>query len=138
MFQRGRKLKKEKTKQKTKFAFIALFFLFGFLAVFEYLYLNFSFGRTTYISPVAKNKTSKVIHLESELDKNNILYKTVHASSDASLIVELENEGVVILSSKKDIRSQISSLQLILSRLTIEGKKLKILDFRYDNPVVSF
>ena len=62
----------------------------------------------------------------------------MHASSDASLIVELENEGVVILSSKKDIRSQISSLQLILSRLTIEGKKLKILDFRYDNPVVSF
>jgi len=52
--------------------------------------------------------------------------------------VELRDGGELILSSKKDLENQLSSLQLILSRLTIEGKKLKKLDFRYDNPVVSF
>jgi hypothetical protein len=50
----------------------------------------------------------------------------------------LIDNGEVILSSKKDIGSQLSSLQLMLARLTIEGKKLKVLDFRFDNPVVSF
>ncbi|MCL5970733.1 MAG: hypothetical protein M1450_04515 [Patescibacteria group bacterium] len=138
MFQRKRQLKKEKSKSRIKLAFISLLFLLLALLLTEYLYLNFSFGRNTYISPIAKEKKSKIITLEAELEKSNIPFKTVSASSDASLVVHLIDESVVILSSKKDIKSQISSLQLILSRLTIEGKKLKILDFRFDNPVVSF
>lgn len=138
MFQRKRQLKKEKSKSRIKLAFILLLFLsFAFLLI-EYLYLNFSFGRNTYLSPIAKEKKSKIITLETELEKANVAFKTVIASSDANLIVHLIDGSVVILSSKKDIKNQISSLQLILSRLTIEGKKLKILDFRFDNPVVSF
>ena len=58
--------------------------------------------------------------------------------SDGSFAVTLQDGGEVILSSKKDIGSQLTSLQLVLSRLTIEGKKLKRLDFRFDNPVVEF
>ncbi len=138
MFQRKRQLKKEKSKSRIKLAFIALLFLALALLLMEYLYLNFSFGRNTYISPIAKEQKSKTITLEKELEKSNISFKTVVASSNSSLVVHLIDESVVILSSKKDIKSQISSLQLILSRLTIEGKKLKILDFRFDNPVVSF
>jgi hypothetical protein len=138
MFQRKRQLKKEKSKSRIKLVFISLAFLLLALLLFEFLYLNFSFGRNTYISPIAKEKKSKIITLEAELEKSNISFKTVSASSDASLVVHLINGSVVILSSKKDIKSQISSLQLILSRLTIEGKKLKSLDFRFDNPVVSF
>lgn len=138
MFAQKRQLKKEKFRSRIKIAFIVLFFLSIILILIEYLYLNFSFGRITYISPVSQNKTSKIIALEKELEKSNIPFKTVSASSDASLVVELADGSIVIMSPKKNIKNQISSLQLVLSRLTIEGKKLKSLDFRFNNPVVSY
>lgn len=138
MFQRKRQLKKEKSKSRTKLISITLLFLLLALLVIEFLYLNFSFGRSTYISPIAKEQKSKIITLEKELEESNISFKTVSANSDSSFTVHLIDGSIVILSSKKDIKSQVSSLQLILSRLTIEGKKLKSLDFRFDNPVVSF
>lgn len=138
MFQKKRRLKKEKSKSRIKLIFLVLIFLLAALIFIEYLYLNFSLGRTTYISPIARDQESKIISLEKELEKSNVSFKTVTVSQDASMVVLLIDDGVVILSSKKDIKSQISSLQLILSRLTIEGRKLKTLDFRFDNPVVSF
>ena len=138
MFQKKRQLKKEKNKSRIKTAFIVLFFLSIILIFIEYLYLNFSFGKTFYISPISQNRTSLTIALEKELEKTNVSFKTVSASSDASLVVELIDGGIVIMSPKKDIKNQISSLQLVLSRLTIEGKKLKSLDFRFNNPVVSY
>ncbi|MEK7160063.1 MAG: hypothetical protein AAB702_01115 [Patescibacteria group bacterium] len=138
MFTRKRQLKKEKIKKRTKTAFIVLFFLSIILIFIEYLYLNFSFGKTFYISPVSQNKTSKTIALEKELEKSNILFKRVSVSSDRSLLIELADGGIVIMSPKKDIKNQISSLQLVLSKLTIEGKKLKSLDFRFNNPVISY
>nr|MBI5456036.1 hypothetical protein [Candidatus Levybacteria bacterium] len=138
MFIRKRQLKKEKIKSRTKTAFIIIFFLSAALILIEYLFLNFSFGRTTYISPVSKNQTSNTIALEKELEKSNILFKTISNGSDGSLVVELMDGSNIIFSQKKDIKNQISSLQLVLSRLTIEGKKLKSLDFRFNNPVVSY
>jgi len=137
MFQK-RKLKKEKSKYKIRIFFMLLLFLSLLIVTVEYLYLNFSFGRTTFISPIAKVNQSKVASLESVLDKQKIAFISVGLNSDNSFTVELREGGEVILSAQKDLNSQLSSLQLILSRLTIEGKKLKKLDFRFDNPVVSF
>jgi hypothetical protein len=133
-----RKLKKEKSKYRLKIFFVALLFLAVIIVVSEYLYINLSFGRTNFISPIAKENKSKTASLESVLDKNKVFYNSVEVGSDSSFIVELKTGGEVILSSKKDLVSQLTSLQLILSRLTIEGKKLKKLDFRFTNPVVEF
>jgi hypothetical protein len=133
-----RKLKKEKVKYRLKIIFIVFLFLSLLIATAEYLYLNFSFGRAVFISPLAKINQSKVARLESVLDKEKIAFLSVSQNLDGSFTVELKDGGVIILSAKKDLDSQLSSLQLILSRLTIEGKKLNKLDFRYDNPVVSF
>ncbi|HYM65209.1 MAG TPA: hypothetical protein VES68_01855 [Candidatus Sulfotelmatobacter sp.] len=139
MFQRKRLLKKDKIKEKSKKIFIFLIVLFIGMLISEYIYFNFSFGKTSYINPIAKNKTSSISLTEETLYKAKISFTDVSLTSDGSLKINLKDGGEVILSSKKDIQSQISSLQLILSRLTIEeGKKLKSLDFRYDSPVVSF
>lgn len=138
MFRRKRQLKKEKLKNR---ALVLLFSLIGFLILIlfaEYLYLHFSFEKTYFISPIAKTQYSKTIALENLLKIEDVSFSSVYSSQDTSFIVNLKNGGRVILSSKKDIKKQISSLQLILSRLTIEGKKLKVLDFRFDNPVVTF
>jgi len=138
MFQRKRQLKKTREKNKIKFAFIALFILLIAFLLIEYAYLHFSFGKVAYISPIVQGKASQNLLLENQLEKANVPFSTISLISDGSFVVMLKDGGEVILSSKKDIKSQISSLQLILSRLTIEGKRLKILDFRFDNPVVSF
>ena len=130
--------KKERSKHSLKVLFILLLFLSLSIVTAEYLYLNFSFGRVTFISPIAKVSKSKLALLESVLDKKKISFVSVNPNSDNSFTVELKQGGEIILSSKKDLDKQLSSLQLILSRLTIEGKKLKKLDFRFDNPVVSF
>jgi hypothetical protein len=133
-----RRLKKERSKYRIRTLLILLICFSLLIVAAEYLYLNFSFGRTTFISPIGKVGKSKVAALESILDKKNIAFTLANINSDGSFTVELRDGGELILSAKKDLDNQLSSLQLILSRLTIEGKKLKKLDFRYDNPVVSF
>lgn len=133
-----RRLKKERSKYRIRTLLILLICLSLLIVATEYLYLNFSFGRINFISPVGKVGKSQVASLESALDKKNISFASVNINSDGSFAVELKGGGEIILSAKKDLDTQLSSLQLILSRLTIEGKKLKKLDFRYDNPVVSF
>jgi hypothetical protein len=136
MFQRRRLLKKDQIRAKIKLVFSILIVLL-FLAIgLEFIY--FSYAKVSVISPLAKIKTSNLSNLEKILTQNKVFFSSVNANSDGSFTVNLLSGGEVILSSKKDIGSQLSSLQLMLSRLTIEGKKLKILDFRFDNPVVSF
>jgi cell division septal protein FtsQ len=133
-----RRLKKERSKYRIRTLLISFIFLLLLIVAVEYLYLNFSFGRVTFISPIGKMAKSKVAFLESALKKQKIAFLSTSLNSDGSFTVNLKDGGEIILSSKKDLDNQLSSLQLILSRLTIEGKKLKKLDFRYDNPVVSF
>ena len=137
MFQKKRQLKKEKSKSRLKVLILALLFIFVLTLVSEYIYLNFSFGKS-FLSPIAKVTNSQTLNVEKQLEKENINFSSTSINVDKSISVNLTNGGVVILSSKKDIRSQLSSLQLILSRLTIEGKKLKSLDLRFDSPVISF
>jgi hypothetical protein len=136
MFRQRRLLKKEKLKVKIKLFFaVCVVFLIAVIG-FEFIYFNFA--NAPVISPLAKSKSSKLANLENQLSKAKIPFTSVSTSADGSFTIQLPEGGEVILSSKKDIGSQLSSLQLILSSLTIEGKRLKILDFRFDNPVVSF
>lgn len=77
-------------------------------------------------------------NIENELMKKNIPFDKVLVASDSSYLVYLKNNGWVLISKQKNIESQVSSLQLILERLTIEGKKFKKLDLRYDKPIIEF
>ena len=136
MFQQKRLLKKDKIKERIKIVFFVLAILLILVIGIEFLYFNFV--KISVISPLAKTKISKLNNLENALSKNKISFLNAGVNQDGSFKVKLVDGSEVILSSKKDIGSQLSSLQLLLARLTIEGKKLKTLDFRFDNPVVSF
>ncbi len=138
MFIQKRLLKKDRNKKRKKqliFSGVIILFLFV-LGVF--VYTNFSFGRKVYINPVLENQQTGTSNLEQTLKGANINFSNIKSNNDGSYSITLSDGGEVILSSKKDLKAQLSSLQLILSRLTIEGKKLKIVDFRYDRPVISF
>lgn len=75
--------------------------------------------------------------LKRLLSKHNILYTHV-TSQGSEYVISLNAKQQVFLTKKKDIESQISSLQVILPRLTMEGREFHRLDMRYDKPVVTY
>ena len=77
--------------------------------------------------------------LESILREKKIEIVSSPTASDSAILVNLSNsETLVIFSANKDLLLQISSLQIVLNRLTIEGRKGKKIDLRFDNPVVVY
>ena len=94
---------------------------------------NISQKVTRYIVPTPKQQDITV--LKSLLTQKNITYSKIN-TTQSEYIIYLANGSEVILSTQKDLYSQISSLQYILSRLTMEGRQFIKLDERFDNPVI--
>ncbi len=95
-----------------------------------------------YLSPLANSSSMtdesrevKKSQVEELLLKQKIKFDSVSASSSA-IIVQFEDDSVAILSTKKEMKKQISSLQFILTRLTMEGRSFTRLDMRFDKPVI--
>lgn len=143
--------KRRGSSKKTVIIQIIIIFLISFLSLFGYFAASSDFFGKKIISPVplAKSYDKSMINaikninqsdlekLKTDLLKNNISFVDISASSDGSLNVLLSSDQNVIFSPKKDIDFQISSLQLIMSRFTIEGRRFSRLDFRFDKPVIS-
>ena len=120
-------------KKKTSYIFLlALCVLLSF-----FLYSIFLSRQALFISPLGRTNIDRS-NVEKLLRNNNILFSQVLVLSDSSYEVVIPNNGQVRFSSQKDIGKQISSLQRILRELTIEGKPFKSIDFRFDEPIISF
>lgn len=135
MIKKKKSFKNRKSFKKNKilvFLIICTLFLVGGL-----LYYEFFLYSSPLISPLAKNKITADQKLEDLLTQKNIDY-TLITSNNSFYTISVKDNGEVIVSSTKDLKKQIDSLQLILGRLTIEGKRFKSLDLRFDKPVVSF
>lgn len=93
-------------------------------------------GKPLFLSPIGENNndTKKI---EKILKNNNISFSQV-SLADSYYEIIISNNGQVKISLKKDIDKQITSLQRILRELTIEGKSFKSIDFRFEEPIVSF
>ena len=135
-------IKKRKLKNKlfaeVKIFFASLFILFILFSV-GFVLFNFVLPKGELLSPLAKQlENRRHNQLEGDLAQDNIMYDSIEVASDSSYLINLKDGGQVIISPGKNIENQISSLQLIISRLTIEGKRFKVLDFRYDKPVIVF
>ena len=123
--------------------------LIGFIVFFVFsiifnvgLFLYIKKKEAKFISPISSNRPISSLQLdfksvENILSKNKIPFTSI-TSSQSAILINLKTGEEVTLSSKKNIDSQISSLQLVLSRLTIEGKRFKSLDFRFDKPIIIF
>jgi hypothetical protein len=103
------------------------------------------FVKHGYISPLAKipfiDKTTQEENdkefLKTSLAKQHLEVEKIVIEQNIYKIT-IKNGPELLLSTKKDLNDQISSLQFILSRLTMEGKRVKSLDIRFDKPVVIF
>lgn len=129
----------KRRRNKNKYLLLKILFIFLVIISIAFFYVAYlSFIKKPFIiSPLGKEGISKTQIISESLLKKQIFYSSIEIASD-SYLVNLSDGGQVILSPSKDIEVQISSLQLILKRLTIEGKRIKKLDFRFDKPVLVF
>ncbi len=96
------------------------------------------------IRPIPEGSFSQVLgstddttrEIEKGLKEQKIAYKEVKKAANASHKVVLSSGEEVLLSDTKDLSSQLSSLQVIISRLTMEGKRFSKLDLRFDRPAI--
>lgn len=127
---------KRKIFKKTPSLLLLLVILFALFLGFNSLLPKIFSSKT--ISPLGQPVHFKKDSIEDILSKNNIPFEKIKIATDSSYIIFLKDDGEVIMSSKKSIQSQVSSLHLILSRLTIEGKKFKRLDLRFERSIIEF
>ncbi len=98
----------------------------------------------TFISPLpflrslglAGDQDTTTSQIKSYLKDHSIDYKDVKASGTTTYVITTNEGGTAFLTKNKDIALQLSSLQRIVSRLTMEDKKFSRLDLRYDKPVI--
>jgi cell division septal protein FtsQ len=91
-----------------------------------------------FISPITGISNQDAKKIETILINAQITYASITLEADSSYVVKLQDGGEVILSLKKNIDKQITSLQLILKQLTIDGKRFNRIDFRFDKPLVVY
>jgi cytoskeletal protein RodZ len=130
--------KKEKRNAAKKRLLILLIFV-GLISLnILFFYKVFIEKPSPIITPLSGNQISSTSIVEKMLKEEKINYKSFETQKDLSYLIKMKDGGEVIIDSSKDIDQQISSLQLILSQLKIEGKTLKRLDYRFDKPTITF
>lgn len=139
-------------KRKTKAIVFSILFIISFLVVsffsvklFVILRGHTFFKSTQFfqedkiISP--KIESFEIQKIRSKIEEMNIQINSFEISSKtAVLTLRVKNGPIVLFSDSKDINEQLSSLQLIMRRLTIDGGSLKPskIDLRFRNPIVTF
>lgn len=99
--------------------------------------------KSVYISPLAVGykinaslgRDEDINALKKQLAEKNIEFSEIKRR-DKYYVITLKDKSQIFIAIEKDIKSQLASLQLILSRLTMEGKGFKELDLRFDKPVI--
>ncbi len=132
-----------KTKRTVRIIILVLFFFIAVVAGLEFFYYRIVSSRPLFVSPlpflngeVFSPEDGNKQMLQNLLKQNKIEFTNIQVASDASYLVQIDGNGVVIFSPTRDIKKQISSLQFILSRLTMEGKLFSKLDLRFDKPTI--
>jgi len=130
--------KKQKKEISRKRLGIILIFIGLLIITGVMFYLVFLEKDPPIINPLSKDQTSSSRIISKTLKEKSIPYKELETTKDLKYKIKFEDNAEAIIDPKKDIEEQISSLQLILSQLKIEGKAFKRLDFSYQKPIISF
>lgn len=140
-----REIKRKRKKNfKKRVVGVCLFLgLLILLAAGSYFFYVKHLKKPLYISPIsggglfkpASDKDDKLDELNKLLREKKIQFSSVTKLND-DYVVQLRDKSEVIISPDKNIESQIASLQVILSRLTMESRSFKRLDLRFDKPVI--
>ena len=87
---------------------------------------------------VADNTESNATKtIQTAFEHAGFTVDTIETSSDSAYLVHLQTGETIIVNISTPV-SHISSLQSLVSNLTMEGKRIDRLDMRFDKPVVLF
>ncbi len=100
-------------------------------------FVNSTGNSSKMIDPVVKSaETSDIKKILAS--KNIDATSVVEATNSAYITVQIKDGPKVYFSRSKDTEWQVTSLQLMLTRLTIDNKKPTTIDMRYARPIVKF
>lgn len=102
----------------------------------------FLFSRNSlFISPLAHIFASKnedyIGEVKTYCQETHLNCIRVEQTDNTTIQAVLDIGVTAYLSTKKDLKNQVASLQQAISQLTIKGKMVKTIDFRFDHVVVS-
>lgn len=136
-------------KQRNRFVvgLIFLFILLGavILAAVKNADKNFflrfftnPFEKKEIVIPLSKN--DPVDEIKAILQQKNIKFDGNIISSDSAILVKLAfPQNIEVWFDKhKDLLMQVSSLQIILNKFTIEGRIARKVDLRFSEPLVVY
>lgn len=142
-----RKKRSKKSLPIRKIAFFAIGFFLGGVAI--YLFFVGLFSILSFAPIINQEADFEIVEsvslnasvpsLEKLGEEKNIRFDSIRESSNSAVIIAKIKEGPdVYFSSAKDAKFQMDSLQIILSKLTIDNKEPKLIDMRYTRPIVKF
>lgn len=102
-----------------------------------------------YVSPLSQAAQSMITatkgtsldtlqQVEQTLNRNSISYSDAKMIDQNTCQITIDNNQTVLFATDRQLAEQIASLQLIVSHLTMEGKRFSRLDLRYDKPIIVF
>lgn len=141
---------KRVAKRKIRTLFnVIFFFIFSFILIFILLRYIYPFISKTSFLNVKISQNKKIINpvvqrpqiddLRKNIEEKGIELTSLEMSTKSAVIVgKIKNGPKIYFSGDKDVEWQASSLQLIVSRLTIDNKKPNLIDLRFDKPIVKY
>ena len=130
-----KRAKRESRKKRLILSFIFLLYIATIIFLGIFVVYSHFFQKYSLLIPIVQEKN--ILNLDFLLRNKNIEFESIKKIDDYFLIKQAGNK-VIYFSAQADLQKQVTSLQLVLNRLTIEGKGFKRLDFRYDTPVIVF
>lgn len=136
------KEKKEKRIKKVfKFLALVIAIIFG-ISVLLYgirhlLIITIFSNSTTILTPQSSSTVGKE-DVDQVLRKSGIDYKDLVISTSSATITFQTNNSQIFLSKEKSVEEQIKTVQAILRRLSLDGKRATVVDLRYNKPIVKF
>src|SRR5579872_5165238 len=130
-----------KSRFRLAITLVSLFFL-TIIGCIACLYIALS-SRLGIISPLAKyvyevrDTSTEKATVTLLCQKYMIPCQNITVQSDGTIQFLLNNQTTVLLSGQKNLEEQLASLQKVASQLTIKGKTIKQIDFRFNNVTVT-
>ena len=124
-------LKKKERAQKILLSLIIIVFLLWLFSLFQSIQ---NFKKEKILPYPTVNFEEKITEA---LENKKIKAEIIEVKPDM-IILNLKENIEVVLGKDKDIGDQIESLQLILNEDKINKEKIKKIDLRFKNPVITY
>lgn len=133
--------RRQKINKKTLHIFLGIFVV---LLIIVGVYLWKKENPEVYFSlPFSKKIADPTLRndlyteLVNQLAVNDIKVSYVNFIDNSSIEASLSSGITVLFSTNKDVKQEVASLQLILSRFRIEGRKVNKIDLRFKNAFIE-